>query len=314
MQVDKLMDLGTRLREKRESLGLEREDIAVKIKVSAKTLYALEEALVDSLPQPIFARGFIQAYAEAVGIGPGEINDLIAATFPSDSLYNINPGLSSSAREQSITINQTSNAKAALIVVPFLLLFAALALGIYYFFGEDIKELLGGGSSADTQQSGSLHAGAVASPLADEAGGGELVESGGADSSSQTRGLVAEAGPGEAPAEAEPEVETAFLPSAGQSSPQFTVVRQSNARANSPIPPGSMRVVLFAKDECWVGAEFDNSGTRGFSLEAGQTFVLDFKDRLKLTLGNSGVVEMSYNGRPYNIGGRFREARVLHFP
>jgi hypothetical protein len=115
------------------------------------------------------------------------------------------------------------------------------------------------------------------------------------------------------PSETETEAEAAGLPAAASElSP--SPVPQSNSRADTPLPGDTHRVVLFAKYECWIGAEFDEIGRRSFTLEAGQTFVLDFKRKLTITLGNSGAIDMSYDGRPYDIGGRFREARVLNFP
>lgn len=298
MHIEKLMDLGARLKERRCALGLEREEIAVKLKISSKTLHALEEALADALPQPIFAAGFARSYAESLGMDMEEINKLLTEAFPREALDNINPDLSSLAREQSITINQTSNTKAALLIVPVLLLLAAgLLWGVYYVFGEDIRELLNIPASPRLSQAVTPAASAAppeAGPLQGQNQGPQA----------EAPAAVESAAPAPAP-QAEAEAPAA---------PIFALSRHSNAVANSPIPPGSKRVALFAKAECWIGTDYDDSGANSFVLEAGQSFVLDFKTRLKLILGNAGVIDMSYNGKAYPINGRFREAKVINLP
>ena len=144
------MELGAFLKEKRMEQGLEREEIASKIKVSAKTLYALEEALTDSLPQPIFAVGFARSYAKALGLETDEAHALIQEAFSVGSLNNINPELSALSREKSITINQTSNARAALVLMPIiLLLIIGLLWGIYQIFGGDIRDIIASPPAAE---------------------------------------------------------------------------------------------------------------------------------------------------------------------
>lgn len=300
--MDKLMELGSRLKEQRRGLGLEREEIAIKIKVSAKTLHALEEAIPDSLPQPVFARGFARSYAEALGLKIDDINPLIVESFPSELINNINPDLSAAAREQSITINQTSNAKVMIIVLPLIIaIIGVIGWFVYRSFAPGIKDALQT-PPVVTQQSAPVPAPAAVPSQTEET-----------------------AAPQNEPADVQPSASPAATPAqAAQPEPRQETrpatplpgghVVQSNAKADSPIPTGMKRVSLFAKYECWIGAEFDENGRRSFTLEAGQTFVLDFRDKLTLTLGNAGAIDMRYNGQPFDTGGRFKEPKVLNFP
>ncbi|MDR2503748.1 MAG: DUF4115 domain-containing protein [Deltaproteobacteria bacterium] len=300
MQIDKLMELGAFLKEKRMEQGLEREEIASKIKVSAKTLYALEEALTDSLPQPIFAMGFARSYAKALNLETDETHVLIQEAFSVGSLNNINPELSALSREKSITINQTSNTRAALVLLPIILfLIVGLLWGIYQIFGSDIRDI-------------------IASPPATEQSAGRTVPAGVTPRRPPQAAPDGSAREGMALSESSPRTSEAETENANQqeSTADYppSLSRQSNTKPDSPLPAGLKRVVIYAKAECWIGAEFDESGLRSFVLEPGQTFALDFRSKLKLTLGNSGVIEMSYNGRPYNINGRFRESKVISLP
>jgi cytoskeletal protein RodZ len=58
------------LRQARERMGLSLRDIADRTKIRAAILDAIENNDADRLPPPIFARGFIRAYAREVGLDP----------------------------------------------------------------------------------------------------------------------------------------------------------------------------------------------------------------------------------------------------
>lgn len=59
--------LGRLLKTKREIHGLTRRDVVVKIKIPLDQLEAIEEGRLSSLP-PVFAKGFLRAYANELGL------------------------------------------------------------------------------------------------------------------------------------------------------------------------------------------------------------------------------------------------------
>ena len=59
---------GNKLREARIARSLSLEDIAHVTRITRTSLLHLEEARYDKLPAPVFVRGFIRAYARAVGL------------------------------------------------------------------------------------------------------------------------------------------------------------------------------------------------------------------------------------------------------
>ncbi|WMW65872.1 helix-turn-helix domain-containing protein [Nitratidesulfovibrio liaohensis] len=68
-----LKELGIALREAREAKGLDIDDVAIRIKVSARVLRAIEDGEQDQLPHSVYARGFIKSYAALLGVD----NDLV---------------------------------------------------------------------------------------------------------------------------------------------------------------------------------------------------------------------------------------------
>jgi helix-turn-helix protein/uncharacterized protein DUF4115 len=64
------MEIGAALRDARESRSLSLEAISARTKIRVDQLRALESDAFERLPEPIFVRGFIRAYAREVGLDP----------------------------------------------------------------------------------------------------------------------------------------------------------------------------------------------------------------------------------------------------
>src|SRR5688572_6627665 len=100
--------VGAYLREMRETRGVSLEEIARVTRVTSSYLYALEADDYDSLPVPVFTRGFIRAYCQALGIPSDEAMALfegraespapVAATTPAAPAA---PRLASASRPSS---------------------------------------------------------------------------------------------------------------------------------------------------------------------------------------------------------------------
>jgi transcriptional regulator with XRE-family HTH domain len=61
-------DLGRRLREAREARGWTVSDVAATTKISARALTSIEREAFDDLPDGIFRRAYVRAYATEVGL------------------------------------------------------------------------------------------------------------------------------------------------------------------------------------------------------------------------------------------------------
>lgn len=67
-QIQKLTEIGTHLRNLRAKKGLSLEEIATKTMVQQRFLDAIEKGQIEQLPEPLYIRGFIRRFAEALGI------------------------------------------------------------------------------------------------------------------------------------------------------------------------------------------------------------------------------------------------------
>jgi cytoskeleton protein RodZ len=63
-------EVGAQLRRAREARGLSLDALTRSTKISATTLAAIEAGDIQKLPAPVYARGFVKAYAAEVGLDP----------------------------------------------------------------------------------------------------------------------------------------------------------------------------------------------------------------------------------------------------
>lgn len=80
-QVEILQELGSRLRQSRNAQDLPIEEVAARTKIQARLLNAIEEGRLEQLPEPVYIKGFIKQFAEALGMNGAEF----ANTFPTGS-------------------------------------------------------------------------------------------------------------------------------------------------------------------------------------------------------------------------------------
>ena len=78
-----MLDIGATLRSAREQRGRSLDDAAEATKIRVSQLAALEEDAFDQLPGPTYARGFLRAYAEYLGLDAQLLIDEFNARFAS---------------------------------------------------------------------------------------------------------------------------------------------------------------------------------------------------------------------------------------
>jgi transcriptional regulator with XRE-family HTH domain len=71
-----MSELGTRLRQGREALGLSLEQVAVDTRILQHALIALEDGAYERLPSDVVTRGFIRNYANYLNLSPEELIEI----------------------------------------------------------------------------------------------------------------------------------------------------------------------------------------------------------------------------------------------
>lgn len=79
MEVD-VSEIGPMLRKSREQKRMSVAEVSRVTRIPVATLDAIEADRFDDLPGEVFVRGFLKAYAQAVGVVPSEILARYAST------------------------------------------------------------------------------------------------------------------------------------------------------------------------------------------------------------------------------------------
>lgn len=66
--IPEVKGFGAMLREARESLGISIGDVSSRTRLSVDQIRAIEEEDLERLPEPVYVRAFLRAYAKAIGI------------------------------------------------------------------------------------------------------------------------------------------------------------------------------------------------------------------------------------------------------
>ena len=341
-----LVELGAALRVEREKRGLDLEDAANKLKISARLLRALEEGDEKSLPPLAYTKGFIRSYASYVGLSAEEVSDALgvleAATEPTapQNVY-----------EPEMVLTPRRNLKPLLAGVVMVGIVAAVFFawqqGALDFLGRQTRRLAQPApmQSAESVDPGNLAGrsapvaaapatgaasgpafGQTAAPVAATAG----KPAGSAPAAQAPPSAVAPAGQAAQPAAGLPPVRGTAAPGAAsagapasaapaQAAPVQTasgqaVPGQAAAAQAGEVQPGTHKLIITATEECWVHSSADKTDTRQFSLRKGDTFALTFSKSLELKLGNAGGVRLRYDGEELPQAGQSGQVRNLTFP
>ena len=127
---------GEWLRRQREMREIGLREIADHTKISLRYLEAMEADRFDLLPAPIFAKGFLRAYAKYVGLSPDEVvNHYLAVHSPKESTA---PGDATAARNRSRAIEvghstlRRSWSYGSLLALAGLVLLILVAVAAYF--------------------------------------------------------------------------------------------------------------------------------------------------------------------------------------
>ncbi|MBI4706058.1 MAG: helix-turn-helix domain-containing protein [Deltaproteobacteria bacterium] len=73
MALEQIPSVGTYLRRRREARSMSMAEVARATRIPVRAIERIEADHFDDLPGEVFARGFLKAYASAVGLSPDEI-------------------------------------------------------------------------------------------------------------------------------------------------------------------------------------------------------------------------------------------------
>ena len=338
-----LVELGAALRIEREKRGLDMEDAANRLKISARLLRALEEGDETSLPPLAYTKGFIRSYASYVGLSAEEVSEALGALEAASE-----PVAPQNVYEPEMVLTPRRNLKPILaglfMVCVVAVVMVAWQQGVFDFLSRQTRRLA---QPAPLQSAESVDPGNLASrpsaPVAPAQGQApsQAAAQGSvqqvqtpaqtpAQSSGQTSAQASAQPTGQAAPSAAPglppvrgtatNAPVANAPAAGTpastppAAPTASAAAPAGASQGSDVPVGTHKLIITATEECWIHSSADKTDTRQFSLHKGDTFALTFSKSLELKIGNAGGVRLRYDGEELPPAGQSGQVRNLVFP
>lgn len=329
-----LVELGVVLRAEREKRGLDIEDAANKLKISARLLRALEEGEEQFLPPLAYTKGFIRSYAAYVGLSAEEVGDALAELEAAAEV--VTP---QNVYEPELMLAPRRNLKPIMTLIVAVIIVGGIIVawqqGVFDFLGRQSRRLA---QPAPMQSAESVDPGNLANrppvtpPAASSSAAAPKPAQGRTPQAEGQTAALGAAQPGVAAGAQH--AQSPSTPAAQPGAPGLPPVRlpgtdaaapaQASPATASSAPSASAeggerqtaphKVIITAIDECWVHSSADKTDTRQFSLHKGDTFALTFNKSLELKLGNAGGVRLRYNGEDLPPVGQNGQVRTLVFP
>ena len=231
-----LVELGAALRVEREKRGLDMEDAANRLKISARLLRALEEGDETSLPPLAYTKGFIRSYASYVGLSAEEVSEALGALEAASE-----PVAPQNVYEPEMVLTPRRNLKPILaglfMVCVVAVVLVAWQQGVFDFLSRQTRRLA---QPAPLQSAESVDPGNLTSrPSAPAAPAqGQAPAQMSAQGSAQAPAVASQPQSAAAPAQGQTPAQTSGQ-SSGQTSEQASV--QPTGQAAQPAAPGLPR-------------------------------------------------------------------------
>lgn len=136
-------EMGSLLKTKREELNLSVDYVVDELKFSKDIVYAMENATVERLPNPVYAKGFYRAYATLLAIDQSIIDAFINTAFvekkqePPAQLLNIQMGSDKEENTFDSLVDKThKQAQRKKILIALIFVFIILLISGYIIVGK----------------------------------------------------------------------------------------------------------------------------------------------------------------------------------
>ncbi len=287
---------GDHLRREREMRGISLDEIATATKISSRNLRALEEEKFNQLPGGIFNKGFVRAYAKFLGIDEDQmVAEYVTASQDTESAreQKLKSDLSKvdfrhdEEEQREISLEPKSQWGTIAVIV----LIAVIVFSGYEYYQKQ---------KAARQQA------EAAAPVVTQPVQQAPVTPSTATPANTTSDPTATTAQTQAPAVGSGATADGATPAAQKSAD----TPPSDNAGIAPIkeadlPPstnGPIDVKIHANQDSWVSITADGKSIMKGTLVAASEKAVRAKEQVVVVLGNVGGVEVSYNGKPLELG------------
>ena len=321
-----LKELGELFRTERERKGLSIADVVQRTKISKTNILALEAGDPARLPHPVYAKGFVRNYARLLGLDPETCVAVMAEQFVAEDNVSV-PQPSLDGPDQEILPPRRGKSGFGVFLAGILAI-ALLAGGVFLLTSRQEAPRPAPTEQPAAQEQAPEQA-PEQTPEQEQTQGQEqepqfpeaAPQAGeGTPAPQAAAGPAAPAPPVQGQAPAQPQAAAPAPAPAASAAPQAPVApapapAQAEAAPEQQAPHGAQRLVVTAREACWVFAKADGDRAAAVDivLQPGQSRTLHFRKDLELKLGNAGGVSVTLNGEKVALQAQSGQVRTLNF-
>ena len=275
MKEERELTVGQYLRQEREKKNISLESISQTTRISLKDLEALEKDEFHHFPAPVFARGFLRTYANQIGIDPNEIIALYEAQTDS---------LSASKKTKVAPPSPNNRLRVKYIITLFIFALVAVFAFSFFFYKSPAPPPPPSPSPAKSSPPRPETKAPAPEPLPPQEKEPEKIP---------------EPGMADKPAEKITSTQPAIAPAG---------VEKEEKKERRHL----LRVM--ASEKTWLRIRADDQPEFEVLLQPKEKGIWTSRRQFKVTVGNAGGVELSFNGIPQGRLGETGEVVHLLFP
>jgi cytoskeleton protein RodZ len=285
---------GDLLRQQREALGLDLEEVGAALRIKPGYLAALEAGRPDLLPGPAYAIGFVRAYGDHLRLDGNEILRRFKAE---SAALDAKPDLAF-----PMPLGEHSVPGGAMLLVALIL--ALCGYGTWYYVStsersrpDRVAEVPAGlAASVQDQQGGEPPMPPTAEALTED----QLTTASGmpqAPGPTTSEPAPTENWPGALPAT--PRASASGPPSAALALPSAAASLPAEAPHAYGVVDGTARIVIRAAADSWIQIRNTNQSPLFVRvLKAGETYLVPNQPGVSMRTGNAGGLEITVDGKP----------------
>ena len=289
---------GERMQREREMRGITLEEIAESTKIGTRSLRALEGEDFDKLPGGIFNKGFVRAYAKYLGIDEEQaVTDFMAAYGDHQQQQPQPP-----QPEESKLEDESAPASLNLLAVGGAIAVLALFLVIWGF-----HDRISGAAGRISHRL--RHSQATQAPSSVAAAPSPAV----VNPPTQTD-TAASADPAHSVAGSTMPAAAAALPGADPATTKPATAAATPAKAPPELAAATGKefvLLVRARQDAWVKIKADDELLMEGTLKGEKT--IHAKQKVVVTTGNAGAIELSFNGEPQAALGDDNQVKTVVF-
>ncbi len=331
-------ELGQALKEEREKKGLSIEMVMEATKISRTNIVAMESGDRNTLPHPVYTKGFVKSYARHLGLDADELSMVVDREYqdesdgPEEQIYEVSAAAERAFQETDAPERKGKSKWPLILVLIFLVvIIVLLVMNLNSNKSEEpVKEAQTSSESVEKTEppvSTVEEVAPVDEPANDEQATSEDTATeedvAATDETAQADPSIIEENTAEAKPEEEasvaskPEVKPESKP---EPKPEAAIQKQPETKVVAAKPEKQKYdhlVVIRATSEkgCWIGLwkGDETKMYRDYVLKQGEPLRLMFNTLRRIRIGNVAGVTVTYNGKPYSMDGAQGNIQTLRF-